>query len=138
MTFHYPFSQEFEVEIIVHYFTGLSPHSVPPLGKKKKGIKLLSFMTFFGVKFEFGAVQFRNATCGNGCNVQMGFILSWDIWNREGLPTGEPERLRKYFGQADLGRISEPATIVDRHGKIVTMYLPNILSPSRVVRLFII
>ncbi|KAG2355374.1 hypothetical protein BDR07DRAFT_1493293 [Suillus spraguei] len=52
--------------------------------------------------------------------------------NHEGLPTGEPERLRKYFHETDLGKISEPATIVDRHGKILTIYLPNILSPSRV------
>jgi hypothetical protein len=53
--------------------------------------------------------------------------------NREGLPTGEPERLKKFFSGADLGRISRPTTIVDMHGRILTIYLPDILSPSRVV-----
>jgi hypothetical protein len=54
--------------------------------------------------------------------------------NRDGLPTPEPERMRKYFPEADLGKISAPATIVDMHGRILTIYLPNILSSSRLVR----
>lgn len=54
--------------------------------------------------------------------------------NRDGLPTPEPERMRKYYPEADLGKISAPATIVDMHGRILTIYLPNILSSSRVVR----
>lgn len=55
-----------------------------------------------------------------------------------GMPTGEPERLQKYYAKAKLGNISAPATIVDRHGRIMTIYLPNILSSSRVVRLFVV
>src|ERR1700693_4802857 len=54
--------------------------------------------------------------------------------NRDGLPTSAPERMRKYFPEADLGKISAPATIVDLHGRILTIYLPNILSSSRLVR----
>ncbi|KAG2029992.1 hypothetical protein BDR03DRAFT_1017653 [Suillus americanus] len=52
--------------------------------------------------------------------------------DHDGLPTGEPERLRKFFHKADLGRISKPATIVDMHGKILTIFLPDILSPCHV------
>ncbi|KAG1732856.1 uncharacterized protein EDB91DRAFT_1084601 [Suillus paluster] len=44
----------------------------------------------------------------------------------------ETERLQKYFAAAKIGKISAPATIVDREGNIVTIYLPNILSPFRV------
>jgi hypothetical protein len=58
--------------------------------------------------------------------------------NPDGLPTTEPERLKKYYPQVELGRISKPATIVDMHGRILTIYLPNILSSSRVVCLFIL
>ncbi|KAG0694117.1 hypothetical protein DFH29DRAFT_880933, partial [Suillus ampliporus] len=51
--------------------------------------------------------------------------------NRDGSATSEPERLKKYFSEAVLGKISTPATIVDRHGRILMVYLPNILSPAR-------
>ncbi|KAG1845638.1 hypothetical protein F4604DRAFT_1688621 [Suillus subluteus] len=51
--------------------------------------------------------------------------------NRDGSATSEPERLKKYFPEAVLGKISTPATLVDRHGRILMVYLPNILSPSR-------
>ncbi|OJA15212.1 hypothetical protein AZE42_13751 [Rhizopogon vesiculosus] len=44
----------------------------------------------------------------------------------------EWERLAKVFEMTKLGRISEPATIVDIHGKILVWYLPNIMSPWRV------
>jgi hypothetical protein len=53
--------------------------------------------------------------------------------NRDGSATSEPERLKKYFSEAVLGKISTPATIVDRHGRILMVYLPNILSPARLV-----
>ncbi|KAG1851128.1 hypothetical protein F4604DRAFT_1934137 [Suillus subluteus] len=51
--------------------------------------------------------------------------------NPDGSPS-ETEWLQKYFAAAKIGKISVPATIVDRGGNIVTIYLPNILSPSRV------
>ncbi|KAG1830059.1 hypothetical protein F4604DRAFT_1695666 [Suillus subluteus] len=51
--------------------------------------------------------------------------------NRDGSATSELERLKKYFPEAVLGKISTPATLVDRHGRILMVYLPNILSPSR-------
>jgi hypothetical protein len=52
--------------------------------------------------------------------------------NHKGLPTGKPERLKKIFSKADLGRISRP-TIVDMHGRILTIYVSDILSPSHVI-----
>ncbi|KAG1747785.1 uncharacterized protein EDB91DRAFT_1245272 [Suillus paluster] len=51
--------------------------------------------------------------------------------NRDGSATSELERLKKYFSEAVLSKISTPATIVDRHGRILMVYLPNILSPAR-------
>ena len=56
--------------------------------------------------------------------------------NRDGSATGEPERLKKYFPEAVLGKISVPTTIVDKNGRIIVIYLPNILSPSRLVCFF--
>jgi hypothetical protein len=58
--------------------------------------------------------------------------------NHKELPTGKPERLKKFFSKADLERISRPTTIVDMYGRILTIYLPNILSPSHVVCLMTI
>jgi hypothetical protein len=52
--------------------------------------------------------------------------------NPDGSPS-DTEWLQKYFRAAKIGKISVPATIVDREGNIVTIYLPNILSPSWVV-----
>ncbi|KAG1742099.1 hypothetical protein EDB19DRAFT_1907563 [Suillus lakei] len=68
--------------------------------------------------------------------------VDWDVdWygdkvklshpNWDGSATGEPERLKKYFPEAVLGKILVPTTIVDRNSKIIVIYLPNILSPSR-------
>jgi len=54
-----------------------------------------------------------------------------------GVPSTQHEKLRKYFPTTVLGRISEPAMIVDNHGKILVWYLPNILSGSRVVSFLI-
>ncbi|KAG2335325.1 hypothetical protein BDR05DRAFT_1006942 [Suillus weaverae] len=51
--------------------------------------------------------------------------------NRDGSATAEPERLKKFFPEAVLGKISVPTTVVDRHGKIIVVYLPNILTSSR-------
>lgn len=56
--------------------------------------------------------------------------------NRDGSATAEPERLKKFFPEAVLGKISVPTTVVDRHGKIIVVYLPNILTSSRLVCFF--
>ncbi|KAG1730926.1 hypothetical protein EDD22DRAFT_852950 [Suillus occidentalis] len=42
------------------------------------------------------------------------------------------DKIRKYFSKTVLGKISQPATIIDCNGKILMWHLPNILSPSRV------
>lgn len=51
-------------------------------------------------------------------------------------PLSNSDQLQKYFSVAAISKISEPATIVDRQGKILTIYLPNILSSCWVVRSF--
>ncbi|KAG2751393.1 hypothetical protein P692DRAFT_20762371 [Suillus brevipes Sb2] len=53
--------------------------------------------------------------------------------NRDRLPTPEPERMRKIFSKADLGKILVLATIVNVHSRILMIYLPNILSLSWLV-----
>jgi hypothetical protein len=49
-----------------------------------------------------------------------------------GAPT-QHDKIQKYFSKTVLGKISQPATIIDCNGKILMWHLPNILSPSRVV-----
>jgi hypothetical protein len=52
----------------------------------------------------------------------------------DGLPTAEPETLQKYYPQAELGGMQALATIVDGHGRILTIHLLQILSLSWLVR----
>ncbi|OAX31579.1 hypothetical protein K503DRAFT_787747, partial [Rhizopogon vinicolor AM-OR11-026] len=70
------------------------------------------------------------------------YYIEWDVDryaemikipqpNHHGTPSTDQERLQKYFPLAVFGRISTPATIVDKNGKLLMMYLPNILSSSR-------
>lgn len=49
-----------------------------------------------------------------------------------GAPT-QGDNIHKYFSKTVLGKISEPATIVDCNGKILVWHFPNILSLSHVV-----
>ncbi|KAG2337887.1 hypothetical protein BDR05DRAFT_952325 [Suillus weaverae] len=53
--------------------------------------------------------------------------------NLDGSPTAQMERLKKFFPEVKLSKISVPITIVDRHGKNLVVYLPNILTPSGLV-----
>lgn len=68
--------------------------------------------------------------------------VPWDIdWYADMVKcspvqsNGESERakLQKYFATTVMGKISEPATIVDSNGKILVWFLPDVLSPLRVV-----
>jgi hypothetical protein len=49
----------------------------------------------------------------------------------------EDARLAKYFKNPQFGDLDMPAVILDCHGRIMLWYLPRILSPYRVVRMFI-
>ncbi|KAG1797942.1 hypothetical protein EV424DRAFT_1352670 [Suillus variegatus] len=51
--------------------------------------------------------------------------------NLDGLPSAETDRLKKFFPEVALGKILVPTTVIDRHGKFLVVYLPNILTPSR-------
>ncbi|KIJ10451.1 hypothetical protein PAXINDRAFT_16536 [Paxillus involutus ATCC 200175] len=41
-------------------------------------------------------------------------------------------KLGKFFELKDVGKMEEPCTIVDRHGRILLWYLPKLMYPSRV------
>ena len=41
--------------------------------------------------------------------------------------------LRARFNMPKMGEIDTPATIVDRHGKIMVWYLPKVFLPGRIV-----
>ena len=55
----------------------------------------------------------------------------------DGDTATEDARLAKYFENPQLGDFDEPATILDRHGRIMVWYLPFIFSMYRVVRVSI-
>jgi hypothetical protein len=41
--------------------------------------------------------------------------------------------IKKFIPEAVLSKISVPATIVDKHGKILAVHLPDILTASHTV-----
>ncbi|KAG1819829.1 uncharacterized protein BJ212DRAFT_1298236 [Suillus subaureus] len=41
-----------------------------------------------------------------------------------------PNRLKKFFPEVALSKISVPTTVIDRYRKFLVVYLPNILTPS--------
>jgi hypothetical protein len=43
------------------------------------------------------------------------------------------EGLSKYFKQAELGDLWEPATILDQYGRVMVWALPGVLHPKRLV-----
>jgi len=43
------------------------------------------------------------------------------------------ENLEVFFQMARLGKVDKPATIVDRHEKLLVWYLPNIFFPGHMV-----
>jgi hypothetical protein len=46
----------------------------------------------------------------------------------------DDKNLESSYKKANFGVLSEPATILDRHGKIMAWALPDVLHPNRVVR----
>ena len=48
----------------------------------------------------------------------------------------EDKRLAKYFKNPQFGEFDEPATVIDRHGRIILWYLPLIISVYRMVCIF--
>lgn len=43
------------------------------------------------------------------------------------------DHLSKFFSPTKLGVIEYPATVVDEHGRVILWYLPDIVTPFRVV-----
>ncbi|KAL4080429.1 hypothetical protein J3A83DRAFT_4366753 [Scleroderma citrinum] len=48
-------------------------------------------------------------------------------------PDQTTTKLAKYFQSLNLGCLDEPHTTLDKHGKVILWYLPNLISPSQVV-----
>lgn len=48
----------------------------------------------------------------------------------------EDDHLAKFFSPTVLGVLDYPSTVVDKHGRIILWYLPDILAPCRVVSAF--
>ncbi|KAI6094155.1 hypothetical protein EDD17DRAFT_1503854 [Pisolithus thermaeus] len=59
-------------------------------------------------------------------------VTEWDI-DRFAEPKRNVEDKTKYFPYPQWGLISDPATILDVHSRVVVWYLPGIMSPARVV-----
>jgi len=66
-------------------------------------------------------------------------VVNWDsdrfaqtVKGGASKSTRHPQ-LEKFFERAKLGVIDKPATVVDKHGKILLWYLPNILRDDFVV-----
>jgi hypothetical protein len=51
----------------------------------------------------------------------------------DGDNSSEDTRLAKFFVNPEFGDMVEPSTILDRHGRIMVWYLPNIFSPCQIV-----
>ena len=46
----------------------------------------------------------------------------------------EDIKLRLHYEQATFGKLTDPGTILDKHGKIMVWVLPGVLHPKRLVR----
>ena len=51
----------------------------------------------------------------------------------EEINSEEKDKLQKFFGDVQLGTFSEPCIVLDKYGRIVVWYLPDIVHPHRVV-----
>ena len=59
-------------------------------------------------------------------------------WDYDRFAESEKKRVsNQFFVKSHLGSFSNPATIVDMHGKILVWYLPGLLLPHQVVSIFI-
>lgn len=56
---------------------------------------------------------------------------------RESGQSPADERLSLRFPQAEFGRLVDPSTILDRHGRVAVWALPGVLHPKRLVKIFI-
>ncbi|KAI6110756.1 hypothetical protein EV401DRAFT_2075672 [Pisolithus croceorrhizus] len=62
------------------------------------------------------------------------YVTEWDI-DRFAEPKRNVRDKIKYLPYPQWGHISDPATILDVHGRVVVWYLPGIMSPARVEHL---
>ncbi|KAI6021332.1 hypothetical protein BKA83DRAFT_4126227 [Pisolithus microcarpus] len=59
-------------------------------------------------------------------------VTEWDI-DRFSKPMKNVTDKTKYFPYHQWGHISDPATVLDVHGRVLVWYLPGIMPPARVV-----
>ncbi|KAI6137012.1 hypothetical protein F5141DRAFT_1059940 [Pisolithus sp. B1] len=60
-------------------------------------------------------------------------VTKWDI-DRFAEPRPYAADKTKYFQYPQWGHISDPATVLDVHGRVMLWYLPGIIPPERVVK----
>ncbi|KAI6095543.1 hypothetical protein EDD16DRAFT_1702655 [Pisolithus croceorrhizus] len=60
------------------------------------------------------------------------YITQWDI-DRFAEPRPHAADKTKYFQYPQWGHISDPATVLDVHGRVMLWYLPGIIPPERVI-----
>ncbi|KIK10515.1 hypothetical protein PISMIDRAFT_20326 [Pisolithus microcarpus 441] len=60
------------------------------------------------------------------------YVTEWDI-DRFAEPARNVADKTKYFPYPWWGHISDPATVLDVHGRVLVWYLPGIMPPARVV-----
>ncbi|KAI6117023.1 hypothetical protein EDD16DRAFT_1520223 [Pisolithus croceorrhizus] len=58
-------------------------------------------------------------------------VMEWDI-DRFAEPRPHSADKTKYFQYPQWGHISDPATVLDVHGRVMLWYLPGIISPDQV------
>ncbi|KAI6014688.1 hypothetical protein EDC04DRAFT_2903993 [Pisolithus marmoratus] len=61
-------------------------------------------------------------------------VTEWDI-DRFSEPMKNVTDKTKYFPYPQWGHISDPATVLDVHGRVLVWYLPGIMPPARVEHL---
>ncbi|KAI6033373.1 hypothetical protein EDC04DRAFT_2897862 [Pisolithus marmoratus] len=59
------------------------------------------------------------------------YVTEWDI-DRFAEPMPHAADKTKYFQYPQWGHISDPATVLDVHGRVMVWYLPGIIPPQRV------
>ncbi|KAI6105117.1 hypothetical protein EV401DRAFT_2078571 [Pisolithus croceorrhizus] len=59
------------------------------------------------------------------------YVTEWDI-DRFAEPMPHAAEKTKYFQYPQWGHISDPATVLDVHGRVMVWYLPGIIPPQRV------
>ncbi|KAI6161114.1 hypothetical protein EDD17DRAFT_1509572 [Pisolithus thermaeus] len=116
----------------VHWGSPLNPSSVLQRSDlQKPRLRVRSQLTNLQRCLEeevIAPASFSSMECQLSALVIAFAILNPCLLNPRGML-----KTRQYFPYPQWGHISDPATILDVHGRVVVWYLPGIMSPARVV-----